>query len=233
MLALGLACSAAAATTLDSAILGESAFDSTTSLYIPQNENGENMTFSGKSFTLMLVIDMDTLNSLKNVPTSNTEFVATYAITTTPASSNYGYCGLGIMKDGDTYTISDTFASDNARQSLTLGTTSSTGKVVVTLAVGDHNTNNPSTLYVYDGTTLSSVNDNGYRVSNPAMQSLYFREGVFSSAIDSVYLFNTRVAGDDIATLSADAVAASVPEPTTATLSLLALAGLAARRRRK
>ncbi len=55
-----------------------------------------------------------------------------------------------------------------------------------------------------------------------------------AAALDSLYLYNSSMSGDDLLSAASTAlVAASIPEPTTATLSLLALAGLAARRRRK
>lgn len=50
-------------------------------------------------------------------------------------------------------------------------------------------------------------------------------------AIDSLYLFNNR-SSEWTTSILAEVSAAAVPEPTTATLSLLALCGLAARRRR-
>ncbi len=48
-------------------------------------------------------------------------------------------------------------------------------------------------------------------------------------AIEQVLVFDSALSAADVASISK----ANVPEPTTATLSLLALAGLAARRRRK
>ena len=52
--------------------------------------------------------------------------------------------------------------------------------------------------------------------------------------VDSVYVYNSVLTGEDLFKAAETAVKNSlnVPEPTTATLSLLALAGLAARRRR-
>lgn len=54
------------------------------------------------------------------------------------------------------------------------------------------------------------------------------------SIVTDAYIFNQVVTADEAKALGqAAAEAALVPEPTTATLSLLALAGLAARRRRR
>lgn len=56
----------------------------------------------------------------------------------------------------------------------------------------------------------------------------------FNDAVTSAYLYNQYLAKDDVTSLTQElGKAALIPEPTTATLSLLALAGLAARRRRK
>ena len=56
----------------------------------------------------------------------------------------------------------------------------------------------------------------------------------FSDAVTSAYLYNQYLAKDDVTSITQElGKAALIPEPTTATLSLLALAGLAARRRSK
>ena len=64
------------------------------------------------------------------------------------------------------------------------------------------------------------------------IENIYINE-TFASAISAVYVHNTMVHGADAVALYNSIVAPSIPEPATATLSLLALAGLAARRRRK
>lgn len=56
----------------------------------------------------------------------------------------------------------------------------------------------------------------------------------FNDAVTSAYLYNQYLSKDDVTSITQElGKAALIPEPTTATLSLLALAGLAARRRRK
>ena len=70
--------------------------------------------------------------------------------------------------------------------------------------------------------------DTGLR-TNSALNSI-----VFSNAVTSAYLYNSRITKSEAETITQALGKSSViPEPTTATLSLLALAGLAARRRRK
>lgn len=64
-------------------------------------------------------------------------------------------------------------------------------------------------------------------------QKQYSSVDVNTSYVDQVYVFNSAMTKDDALSLNSQALAAAVPEPATATLSLLALAGLAARRRRK
>ena len=51
--------------------------------------------------------------------------------------------------------------------------------------------------------------------------------------MDDLAIWNRVLDAEEIAALTSGRTALSIPEPTTATLSLLALAGLAARRRRK
>lgn len=53
-----------------------------------------------------------------------------------------------------------------------------------------------------------------------------------SVTVDDIYMWNRALSADEVASLPISTTPA-VPEPTTATLSLLALAGLAARRRRR
>lgn len=66
-------------------------------------------------------------------------------------------------------------------------------------------------------------------------QGLTFSAVTFNSDIvESTYIFDSVVTADNATTLSlAAAKEALIPEPSTATLSLLALAGLAVRRRRR
>ena len=61
-----------------------------------------------------------------------------------------------------------------------------------------------------------------------AVNTIYINEQ-FVGAISEMYVHNSMITGDDAKALYNSVI----PEPTTATLSLLALAGLAARRRRR
>ncbi len=87
------------------------------------------------------------------------------------------------------------------------------------------------TLINNEGTAIvdSYVKASGLTSSNAGVAALTFDSSVLSS-----YYFNELKGEADMKALAGLAAkAAPLPEPTTATLSLLALAGLAARRRRK
>ncbi len=83
---------------------------------------------------------------------------------------------------------------------------------------------------MYDGTdTLLHVQD--ARLRGSGQWTTLTVNSALTSALDSLFVFNNTVETTGLVSISRDAL--TVPEPATATLSLLALAGLAARRRRK
>ncbi len=78
--------------------------------------------------------------------------------------------------------------------------------------------------------TVSGTNTNGWRNTQFGhLDSITYNAGV----VKFLSLDNTNLSAAAAYAANAAAITASIPEPTTATLSLLALAGLAARRRRK
>ena len=85
-----------------------------------------------------------------------------------------------------------------------------------------------------DGTyTSKTASGSGIRFSNMGDIT---NIAIDTAVVTQAYAFDGFIKGDAAYTLNKAAIEAastSVPEPTTATLSLLALAGLAARRRRK
>ena len=88
------------------------------------------------------------------------------------------------------------------------------------------------TLLDTEGNVLQSVG--GYYNTGLKSSGLSFNTIVFDGIVTDGYVFNQVVTAEEAKALGkAAATAALVPEPTTATLSLLALAGLAARRRRR
>lgn len=110
------------------------------------------------------------------------------------------------------------------------------GAIAITLSYQyQHTAGNGANMSVAifdkDGSQIGSTTygSNAYLRTDAALASI-----TFSSAVTSAYLLNERVAETDAkAIVSALGKSAVIPEPTAATLSLLALAGLAARRRRK
>lgn len=124
---------------------------------------------------------------------------------------------------------------------LTHGTSALAG-AALTFSVG-HASNSSSeetsgvagiSLLYQDGSKVNIYGSHsGYRASNFSNGSMTSIAGlvdsvsVYSGALDKI------ASSSNLAAASQEVIAASLPEPTTATLSLLALAGLAARRRRR
>ncbi|MBQ8517207.1 MAG: PEP-CTERM sorting domain-containing protein [Akkermansia sp.] len=84
-----------------------------------------------------------------------------------------------------------------------------------------------SRIYVNASTTFWS--SDGLRTGDNNYNTIKFNN--LNDAIMQAYVHNYSLSQTQVGTLMGEI--ASIPEPTTATLSLLALAGLAARRRRK
>ena len=109
------------------------------------------------------------------------------------------------------------------------------GTYILTMQANDDNTASTATLY-YNGTVVCSatITDTTGKTAWRDKDLAYFTIGgrlrdansLTQMAITNVQLYNGVLSDSQIASLS-------IPEPTTATLSLLALAGLAARRRRR
>ena len=97
-------------------------------------------------------------------------------------------------------------------------------------------------VWSYDGTTATEVIGLTYQGNAGSVSQTYNTSVVDASQLFVLWTANhpsgnagggQTVTVSNIALSYSAAPSASVPEPTTATLSLLALAGLAARRRRK
>ncbi len=118
-------------------------------------------------------------------------------------------------------------------------TTEGYDKIVVALCITSKKAGG-GTLYVYNATANSGAGElvpidtskEIYGYSTKSYTSLYMNT-TSVKAMDALYLFDQYLSANDVATIAKAAYTAAIPEPATATLSLLALAGLAARRRRK
>ena len=110
------------------------------------------------------------------------------------------------------------------------------GSIAITLSYQYTNTDGNGTnmavaIFDKEGNQIGQTtygSDTSLR-TNASLKSI-----TFSDAVTSAYLLDSRVLKDDAKAIATELGQISVvPEPTTATLSLLALAGLAARRRRR
>ncbi len=111
----------------------------------------------------------------------------------------------------------------------------------LTLVVGSAKTKSttiPVSIYQYitmnDGSVIETDLGEYHSVNFGTLtQTSLGSVSITSDAVQSAACYYGVATGEEVATLTKQAATGVVPEPTTATLSLLALAGLAARRRRK
>ncbi len=197
---------------------------------------------SGEATTLLVAIDLYTLATDRDL-TASANYLAQLYTDQHQSSTKRGIGAyvndkgnivLCAMQGDDVYRVYETDVEPSK------ATTYSQGDVVVlTLAMQESN----GTFYVYDGTTntAATLNASGLTVDSASacfevkeFNRLYFGSALGNDVI-SAYVYNTYLEGEALTSAIADVykAAAPVPEPATATLSLLALAGLAARRRRK
>ena len=129
-----------------------------------------------------------------------------------------------------------TFGSNSGFESASFWEGGVTAAVTLTYEYSK-GTSGTFTLLDAEGNVLQSVG--GEYNTTLRGQGLTYSSVVFdSNIVTNTYVFNQVVTAEEAKSLGKAAATAAlqsgaVPEPTTATLSLLALAGLAARRRRK
>ena len=164
------------------------------------------------SFSITLVLDAAKIGSVS-------EF-------TSLAAAHYsasGAMGFGVNADGN---IKGQWGTSEYNWSA--GPMPTEGTITLTYVTGNHSgTNEGSRLYVGDSATYYT--NNSLKTGNANYNTIKFNN--LGGAIKQAYVHNYCLTQAQVGTLMAET--AAIPEPTTATLSLLALAGLAARRRRK
>ena len=142
-------------------------------------------------------------------------------------------CGASGVTAGGTYNNLYSLNSNGTSDSISSIDWSSVKGAALTMALETLNNGTTWTLSVLK-------QDNTYMeltASNPALRWSNMGDiskiDVDKNVVTKAYAFDGEITGATAQGLNHEAIAASIPEPTTATLSLLALMGLAARRRRK
>ena len=174
-----------------------------------------------------------------------TDALSLYSNGTTAGTSN----SIQFQKDntGSLYVYTSGFTGSNVTgdaSSVLLGSLASLEGKVLTLVFDATGASNTLTAYV-DGVANADIITFTYAddvTPSTALTGFQFgaafaNERVSNSVtVDDIAVWNRALTAEEVATLpmvNPSAESPVVPEPATATLSLLALAGLAARRRRK
>ncbi len=234
ILALGLAGSASAALTLtdnfklEDAVVNEQDFDGSTLSYTGSfaaqgnpYDTSDSSTRGNMTFTL--VLDVDQLGSQSGYIVKGGSWGVGY----NDDGKAQGWWGSSFYSGGPTTANAlSSYADENGLVTLTIVT----GYVT--------STSQASRIYVGDGTTYWTAS--GLKFGS-GISSITINQN-FKDAIEQFYVFDTALSSDQVTqvynmaaqvTAGTYVSAAAIPEPASATLSLLALAGLAARRRRK
>lgn len=162
-------------------------------------------------FSITLVLDASKIGSV----TGYTSLAAGHY-------SSTGAMGFGVNADGD---IQGQWGTGG--YNWTAGSMPTKGTITLTYVTGNYGGAEGSRLYVGDSSTYYS--NTSLKTGNQTYNTIKINN--LGGAIKQVYVHNYSLSQTEVGSLMSEVV--HVPEPTTATLSLLALAGLAARRRRK
>lgn len=231
LLALGGVAAAADTSVLDTAVVGFTNFssgvadygtmvdditisttDSVTTLSGITFDTAMSSTNNRDSFSITLVLDAAKIGSVSEF----TSLAAAYY-------SESGAMGFGLNADGN---IQGQWGTSGYNWSA--GAMPTEGTITLTYVAGNYSgTSEGSRLYVGDSATFYS--STALKTANCDYNTIKLNN--LGGAIKQAYVHNYCLTQAQVSTLMAET--ATIPEPTTATLSLLALAGLAARRRRK
>ncbi len=194
------------------------------------NVTGEHLSaVSGgkQTFTLVAVFDYDTLDK---AVTSNDY---TKILTLWNSGSYYRSIAVRDSNDGSTL-VFDGFSGTSHEGGGGLSFTPTAGEKIVVVLRQDAGTDGVLQLTTYNTTTETMVQHSWLKGAGASMEFTKLTSEA-GYGLEAVYVYGASLDGDQrlAAAKAAYTAAKPVPEPTTATLSLLALAGLAARRRRK
>lgn len=222
---------------------------------VPQTTDLSGLSKSG-AFSITVTLNDDAIDFFKNYIGSSIADMAPVLVSLTGTYNNnnrivgcalgYGSSG-GIIQHGGLFFEAGAVAPNQASSyqggsnifdGITAETWDNVSGMALTFTFNDARSSGTNghiyvTMNNADGTTTThTINSEN---------SLYWSSGGFgswssldvnTSYVDSVYLFDSVVTQANAFALNTAALASAVPEPTTTTLGLLALAGLAAHRRR-
>ncbi len=131
--------------------------------------------------------------------------------------------------DGNTLGVSTTLTLDTSLDTIPGTDISAQGLITYSFENLEITSDTTYTAYFSNSYTIDNFND-GTAFTTDKTANV---RSAMTSAIDDWKIINLSSASLNAATITTEYTASSVPEPTTASLSFLALAGLMIRRRRK
>lgn len=231
-LTAGLSMTASAATTLlDQSIAGYSDFSSHTADFGTQKDavsittSRNNLLLSGTgvqfnqtiststhgargTMTVSMVLDLSKLNSPAN-------FTSLFN-----AKGGGTSWGAGLNADRTLQGLWNNGAYSGGPTTTALGTE---GTLTISVVTGEEGTT------IYFGNSSTKVNNSGLKFGGANITEIFLDSGM-ADAIEQLYVHDSALSQEQVGQLMAEI--ASVPEPATATLSLLGMAALMMRRRR-
>lgn len=230
-LTAGLSMAASAATTLlDQSIAGYSDFSSHTADFgtrkndVTITTTGDNLLLSGTGVTFNQTIST---SSTSNRNTMTVSMVLDLSKLGTPESFSSLFnakggvsWGVGLNPDRTLQGLWNNGAYSGGPATTALGTE---GKLTISVVTGEEGTT------IYLGNSSTRYNNGGLRFGGANITEIFLNSGM-AEAIEQLYVHDTALSQEQVGQLMAEI--ASVPEPATATLSLLGLAALMMRRRK-